>query len=133
MDGDELEWNMAGNRIKFIAALTIRVRATYSEYLTDQDVDSLRNWFNMVSVLYEELRIYLDDIDNDDYNQDAMDTEIDRLRNYILQSNAETAQQYVDDLRRFDRKLQTVRKRVGLDIPSKTSLDPDKALTEGLS
>lgn len=122
----ELEWNTAAYRVKFISQIATAVRQSYATARRTRDLDDLKDYFQQVAVLYEELRIYLDQ-----EKKAEMDDAVDKLETKLRQTER-AGTDLVNDIRNMDRKLQEVRRDQGLDIPSKTKLDEEEALTEGL-
>lgn len=126
MDGPELEWNAASHRVQYVSQLRVAVRQAFAQAYRNRTQEHVQDYFATVNVLYEELQVYLDDD-----TRTAMRGDLQQLEDKVNDGNAKTVANQFSDIRSLDRKLQRKCKEVGLDIPSKTDLDPENAFTQG--
>ncbi len=142
----EMEWNIGKSRIKFIGDLTTRTRIRYAKAKRTGDRDDIEKYLTVLKMLYDEIRPYIKNKENVEWELEGLEDEeingledVDRLINVLEEKissgqvkQPETAQKNFGKIHELDREIQEKRISVGLDIPSKTKLDEESALIDGL-
>lgn len=125
-NSEELEWNLSGARTDLIADLTVEVRKDFkkaSKHTTKGRVD---NYLSTLETLYVDLRSY---VENDEL-KNRVENKISSLNDRLGEDKPE---EIFQDAKELDQLVGDIRVDLGLDISSKTKVDPENAAINGLS
>ena len=67
---DELEWNIAKERVKKIAQILSNLRDSYEQARHNRDPETVQAYYTYLNSLFQELWIYLPDKVPDDENEE---------------------------------------------------------------
>ncbi|PSG99156.1 MAG: hypothetical protein BRC29_03455 [Nanohaloarchaea archaeon SW_7_43_1] len=129
----ELEWNIAKERIKKIAQILSKLRDAYEQAKHDRTRENVKAYYTYLNSLFQELYIYLpedSETGEDEWGAEKFEEEIQELQR-IMDKPGKRDKVYLkhfQDLEKIDRKLNKKRMDLGLDIPRKESWEEGKEL-----
>jgi len=134
----ELEWNIAKERIKKIAQVLSKLRDAYEQAKHDRSRENVKAYYTYLNSLFQEIYIYLpegtdpenwEEEEDPDWGARKFEEEIQSLEKIV--NKKDSGRVYVKHFRKMekiDRELNKKRADLGLDIPRKESWEEGKEL-----
>lgn len=120
----ELEWNPAAYVVRRIAEIGYQIRSAYVEAQLQQDAESWYDYYAMLRAMFLEIGAYMDEEDRDDIEE-----RFEGVQKFF--QTDETVDAAIPKLEKIDQELREELIEIGLDVPSKTKLDPENAFVQG--
>lgn len=129
----ELEWNIAQERIKKIAQILSKLRDAYEQAKHDRTRENVKAYYTYLNSLFQELYIYLPEDsetdEEDEWGAEKFEEEIQNLQKVMnKKNNSRVYEKHFRKLEKIDRELNKKRMELGLDIPRKESWEEGKEL-----
>ena len=120
---DELEWNIAKERVKKIAQILSNLRDSYEQARHNRDPETVQAYYTYLNSLFQELWIYLpEDVDGEDeWDRKTFEDKLEKMEKHFQRTRAPGEKFPMKIFRRLekvDRKLNEKRKEMNLDIPT---------------
>lgn len=120
---DELEWNIAKERVKKIAQILSNLRDSYEQARHNRDPESVQAYYTYLNSLFQELWIYLpENVDGDDeWDRSTFEEKLEKMEKHFQRSRPpgeKFPMKVFRRLEKIDRNLNEKRKEMNLDIPT---------------
>jgi len=120
---DELEWNIAKERVKKIAQILSNLRDSYEQARHNRDPETVQAYYTYLNSLFQELWIYLpEEVDGEDeWDRSDFENKLEKMEKHFQKKRApgkEFPMKIFRRLEKIDRRLNEKRKEMNLDIPT---------------
>lgn len=126
---DELQWNIAKERVKKIAQILSNLRDSYEQARHNRDPETVQAYYTYLNSLFQSLWIYLpEDLpdDSDRWEREKFQNKLEKMEKHFQRDRTPGKKFPMKIFRRLeeiDRKLNQERKEMNLDIPTNTETD----------
>jgi len=125
---DELEWNIAKERVKKIAQILSNLRDSYEQARHNRDPESVQAYYTYLNSLFQELWIYLpEEVDGEEnWDRKTFSDKLEKMEKHFQRSRPPGEKFPMKVFRRLeeiDRNLNEKRAEMNLDIPTASETD----------